>query len=310
MISFSKQVKDELLNVGVYDYKVCLSTIILSIGSISFSQNDILLEIKSSNISLIRRTLTILKNYYSYANAQVIIRENKKFKNKNKIYILRIEKGAQKLLHELKLTSQQQGIFFELNIPKKIFEDDKTKKEFLRYLFISNGSINNPKIQKQYHLELIFNNINVLKEAKNIAKKYDINFKKTTRKNISALYLNKGEEIADFLKLIGSIDYMFEFENQRLLRDIRATENRLINAEIANETKKQTVALKQIEAINKLKKNNEINTLKDKTIEVANLREKNPNASLNELVDLFGGKISKSNLRHHLNLIVKKSEEL
>ncbi len=308
MVSFSKLVKDELLNIECTDLKVKLAAVIFSASTASFSNDNIILEIRSSNISLIRDVLKTFKTLYKGFSEQVIIRENKQFKSKNKVYIIKIENDSKKILKDLGLIKGDVGLFINYDIPDYILEEENIHT-FLRYLFICSGSINNPKIQKQYHLEIILNNNSVLTLVQNVSSKYDINFKMTTRRNISALYLNKSEEIADFLRLIGSLDYMFEFENQRMLRDIRAAENRLINAEIANETKKQEASNEQIKSINLLKEKKVFNDLKEKTKLVAGLREENPSASLNDLYLISDKTISKSNFRHHLNLIIKEANK-
>ncbi len=308
MVSFSKLVKDELLKIECDDLRVKLAAVIFSSSTASFSNDNIILEIRSSNISLIRDILKTFKTLYKDFNEQVIIRENKQFKSKNKVYIIKIENDSKKILKDLKLIKGNVGLFINYDIPDYVVEKENINA-FLRYLFICSGSINDPKIQKQYHLEIILNNNSILTLVQNVTSEYDINFKTTTRRNISALYLNKSEEIADFLRLIGSLDYMFEFESQRMLRDIRAAENRLINAEIANETKKQEASSIQLNAIKKLKENKVFESLKEKTKLVASLREENPDASLNDLYLISKKTISKSNFRHHLNLIIKEAEK-
>ncbi len=308
MVSFSKLVKDELLKIECDDLRVKLAAVIFSSSTASFSNNNIILEIRSSNISLIRDVLKTFKTLYKGFNEQVIIRENKQFKSKNKVYIIKIENDSKKILQDLQLIKENVGLFINYDIPDYVVKKENINT-FLRYLFICSGSINDPKIQKQYHLEIILNNNSILTLVQNVTSEYDINFKMTTRRNISALYLNKSEEIADFLRLIGSLDYMFEFESQRMLRDIRAAENRLINAEIANETKKQEASSLQLNAIKKLKEKKVFEKLKEKTKLVASLREENPDASLNDLFLISEKKISKSNFRHHLNMIIQEAEK-
>ncbi len=311
MISFSKQVKEELLIAPVKNINTVLSSIILSIGTIQFIEDEMILEIKSSNIALIRKTLKFLKLYDENINEKIIIRENKQFKSNNKTFIIEIANNVKDFLVKLGIVlPDQSGIFVSLQIPKYIENTEVSVREFLRYLFICTGSINNPKVQKQYHLEIICHNNILIEFTQKLTKKYDIYFKITTRRNISALYLNKSEEIADFLRLIGSIKNMFDFEDQRLMRDIRAFENRLINAEIANETKRNTTSSKQVNAILKLKENGDFNKLKTKTQQIAKARLENPDASLNELTQILDDEFSKSNIRYHLNLILDEAKNV
>lgn len=315
VISFSKKIKEELLHQEIDSQferdKVHLIAAIETLATLNYKDDQLFLELKSTNIIIIRNLIKKLKSHFSYIDLQIVIREIKRFNRKNKTYILRFNRGTERLLFELELAPKNKiTIFTKYQIPRYITRVDQTFKEYLKYLFICAGSINDPKIQKQYHLEIINDKQDVLEFVAEETKKFDINFKITNRKNSSALYLNKGEEIADFLKLIGATKGMFEFEDYRLFRDIRATENRLINAEIANEVKKNINAQKQIDAIYKLINNEAWNSLKEKTQIIAKVRIDNPEASLAEMEGLLGNQISKSNIRHHLNLIINKSETM
>lgn len=315
MISFSKQVKEELLYKSVKEsnpeiIRVALCSIIHSSGTLIREGQDTYLEIKSINSFLIRDVLVKIKKYGDY-QPRVIIRQNKNFKKDMKVFIIRISYRVEEFLYKLNLIENKTIPFLiEFKFPRFIKESFEFIQTYLKYAFIVSGSINNPKIQKQYHLEIVNFSHEYCIELIKMTKKYYINFKETKRNNICAVYLNKSEEIADFLKLIGAVNSLFEFENFRLTRDIRVTENRLINAEIANETKKQIKSNKQIEAILYLKTNNIMRKLKPKTQYIAQFRLENPEVSLADLSRLSDGKYSKSNLRYHLNIMEKMYENI
>ncbi|MFV0288266.1 MAG: hypothetical protein ACK5HR_02265, partial [Mycoplasmatales bacterium] len=102
MASFSRLVKDELIKIPTTELKIRLTAIILALGTVQFAYNEIILEIKSSNITLIRETLIILKKEYPGYNEQIILRENKKFKKSNKTYIIKITTKTKEILQDLK----------------------------------------------------------------------------------------------------------------------------------------------------------------------------------------------------------------
>jgi len=184
---------------------------------------------------------------------------------------------------------------------------DEDKRVYARMFFCCTGSVNDPKNAQQYHLEIYNSNKEYLEEIQSLTKDYAINFKITQRKKRYALYLNKSEEIADFLKFVMASYALFEFEDYRIKRDMMLYENRMINADIANEVKKMKTSNKQIKAINILKDNKLLDTLGDKTIKVAKIRLEHPEDSLQELEDRVNKEISKSNFRYHLGLIEKKA---
>lgn len=313
MISFSKRVKEEIIHNSTInnekEAQIYLSAIFHSLSTVIYENEEYMLEIKTTHIFLIRDIAQKFKIYYSNIPIQLIVRENKNFSNQKRTYIIKIKEKIEELLTSLNLIENKLNLFTKYKIPKYIETDDKTLQIYMKYFFVCNGSINDPKIQKQYHMEMINTQKYILQFIAKKMSKYDINFKITVRKNISALYLNKAEEIADFLKLIGVLDTLFEFEDYRLYRDIRVSENRLINAEIANEQKKQNNTDKHLKAIKKLSNTSVWDNLSEKTKQVAQLRKDNPDLSLAELSQITNGAISKSNIRHHLEKIYKLSQE-
>lgn len=92
----------------------------------------------------------------------------------------------------------------------------------------------------------------------------------------------------------------------RVIKDVRNKVNRMVNYETANLNKTINSAVKQIEDIKLIKAKKKFNKLNDKEQELANLRLKNPEASLNELANMTNPPISKSGVNHRM----KKIEDL
>ena len=100
---------------------------------------------------------------------------------------------------------------------------------------------------------------------------------------------------------------MLKFEEIRVYRDMRNNVNRLVNCETANLSKTVSASVKQIEAINKLKKEGKYNELPDNLKELAELRIANPEASLTELGKMLKEPIGKSGVNYRLKTIIKMS---
>ena len=177
----------------------------------------------------------------------------------------------------------------------------------IRYFFICLGSVNSPIREKQYHLELRIKDELVQKFIIEVCKDYNINFKVTNRKSGKALYLNKSEEIGDFLNLIGCQDTLFQFEDERIGRDLYLVNNRYNNADVANTYKTISASQKQIDAIKQLKKDGRFDSLSTKARMVAKLREQYPQMSLSELAEINEDNLTKSNISYHLKNIVKQA---
>lgn len=190
------------------------------------------------------------------------------------------------------------------NLEKLNSQEELAIKAFIRGIFLGSGSVNNP--ENKYHLELILSTKRNTYIVKELLQKMQINMKEMKRKNGFSLYLKEGEEISKFLALIGANAAVLKFEEIRVLRDMKNNINRKVNCETANLSKTINASVKQIEAIKKLQKRGEFESLSNNLKEIAILRLENPDASLAELGKMLKNPIGKSGVNHRL----KQLEEL
>ena len=162
----------------------------------------------------------------------------------------------------------------------------------------------------KYHLEINFENEENFEFIKKLLKNYNLSIKRLKRNGSISLYIKDGEEISNFLALIGASNSMLKFEEIRVIKDARNNVNRMVNCEVANLNKTVTAATKQIDAIRKLKNSRKFTNLPDELKEIADLRIKNPDASLVELGGMLKEPIGKSGVNYRLNKLIKMSEEL
>ena len=126
--------------------------------------------------------------------------------------------------------------------------------------------------------------------------------------------MKKADYISDFLALIGAHDSMMRFEDERIARDLRNSMSRMDNCEIANEQKIIRAGERQVDYINKIVETGNFKKLPDKLKNVADIRLRYPESSLNELCDYYqkayGEVVSKSGMKHRLNKIESFAEAL
>ncbi len=209
---------------------------------------------------------------------------------------------------------EMQGKNFCITYPRrkiKISDENRSEEEnkaLVRGAFMSSGSVNNPK--NVYHLEIVFNNEENAMKIKKALECEEIESKVLKRKNIFLLYIKDGENISKFLAFIGANKSVLEFEDERVIKDMRNRVNRLVNCETANLNKTISSSVKQIEDIKLIKQKKKFDKLTAKEQELANLRLENPDLSLSELGKLLEIPISKSGVNHRLEGIAKLAEEL
>ena len=187
-------------------------------------------------------------------------------------------------------------------------QDEQLARLCIREAFIKSGSINDPN--KKYHLEITFKVKKKAEDMKQLLENFDIHARVIKREKEYMLYLKEGEEISNFLALIGANSSVIKFEEVRVLKETRNDINRLVNCETANLNKTINAAVKQIEDIKLIKKKHKFSYLPENLQEIAELRILNPDVSLVELGKMLSEPIGKSGVNHRLKKISEIAEEL
>ena len=139
---------------------------------------------------------------------------------------------------------------------------------------------------------------------------FDLDAKIVVRKKYYVVYMKEGAKISDVLSLMGAHVAMMEFENVRILKEMRNTVNRRVNCETANISKTVLAAVKQAEDIKYIMNHKGLHHLSQGLQDIAYLRLENPEATLKELGDMLDPPVGKSGVNHRLKKISKMAEEM
>ena len=177
---------------------------------------------------------------------------------------------------------------------------------YLRGVFLSSGSINDPKTSR-YHLEFLINNSEEVVFIQKLLNSYSLNAKLLSRDKGFMLYIKEADKISDFLRIIGASKAVLYYEEVRVFRDAKNKTNRLNNCEQANMDRVLQTAMEQLNYIKILEDNLAVELLDDKTKEALEYRKRYQEASLKELSEIIsletGKKITKSGLNHRFRKI-------
>ena len=190
----------------------------------------------------------------------------------------------------------------------KLDSDEEIKKAIVRGTFMGAGSVTDP--QKQYHLEIIFEEKNNAEYILNICKEFGVFLKILENKKKFQLYIKDGEEISKFLALIGANKAVMIVEDVRIKKEIKNNVNRLVNCETANLNKIVNAAVDQVNDIKLIQKLKKFDELPEYLKEIALLRLENQDASLKSLGEMLEKPIGKSGVSHRLQKIHEIAEEL
>lgn len=292
-----------------------------SLSKISNLKNKELVKFELIGYLISNNTTCDKKNIcYSTINEYNINRFSKLLSNmeisnfkidiKGKNYIITLPKISQ--IQEIDY--KEEDIEISLEFEKQIKELNQIKeqeemaiKALTRGIFLGSGSVNNP--ENKYHLEIILSNKRNAQIIKELLAKMQIHLKELERKNGYSLYIKEGEEISKFLAFIGANSSVLKFEEIRVIREIKNNVNRKVNCETANLNKTINAAVRQVEAIRKLKETGKFKNLSENLKEIANLRVEHPDASLIELGQMLENPIGKSGVNHRLNQLIEKARE-
>ena len=299
-MSFSSSVKQELVSMkenNIAQDKAELSALLHLNGFVRLG-DGLRLEISTENPAIARRILSLIKSVYGI-KAELSIAKNKRL-YLNHSYTLKIENKSDAeyiLLDAGCISLSKRGTFeFPMGVPSEIVKSKKKKIAFLRGAFLAVGSVSSP--EKAYHLELVLKDEKFANDIKNIINIFELNAKVVLRKESFVVYLKEGEHIKDFLTLIGAQTAILEFENVRILKEMRNNVNRIVNCETANLDKTVSAAGRQIESIKIIQQRMGLEKLPNSLKELAYLRLENEEASLSELAEMLMQPTSRSGVNH------------
>lgn len=294
-MSFSADVKSELLSVET-ENDCCLHAFCygLLLCSRSFSFRE---------ISLLTEHSEIAEKYSETINVVCNVKPS----------IVKSEAGKYRI--EIKTAEERAKIMAKFGYDAKSrtmrinyanIADECCKSAFLRGVFLSCGTVNDPN--KRYHLEFVLPFKNLIKDLAHFISEFEefemeIEPKIIQRNSNYVMYFKGSEAIEDLLTVMGAVGSSLNVMGVKMYKDMRNNVNRKLNFENANLDKTVGAASRQIDAIRKIKKTIGISRIPEELREIAALRYDNPDMSLRELSENLTVPISRSGVNHRLKKI-------
>ncbi|MCR5325075.1 MAG: DNA-binding protein WhiA [Lachnospiraceae bacterium] len=181
------------------------------------------------------------------------------------------------------------------------------KRAYLRGAFLACGSVTDPG--KEYHFEFVTDGerAQIIIELLDF---FEIEAKSVERKKYNVVYVKDSDRIVDILNVIEAHVALMDFENVRIVKDVRNSINRRVNCETANLGKTAMAANRQVEDIEYLQSMNMFGQLSDELKETAILRLEYPESSLSELGRLHGTPVGRSGVNHRLSKLSEIAQRL
>jgi len=311
-MSFSSKVKEELsrqLSPARHCQIAEIAAIISLCGKILINEEDeYCIKIHTENVAVARKYFTLLKKTFNI-NSDVSIRRNAYLKKTRTYSVIIQEDGqARNVLKACKLLDERGEIGENLSVVKNlVIQNPCCRRAFIRGAFLAAGSISAP--EKFYHFEIVCTTRAKAEQLKNIIATFDMDAKIVIRKKYYVVYIKEGDQIVDILNVMEAPVALMEFENIRIVKDMRNSVNRQVNCETANINKTVSAAVKQIEDITYIRDTIGFDGLPENLLEAAKARLEKPEATLKELGELFDPPVGKSGVNHRLRKLSILAEE-
>lgn len=291
-MSFSGRVKEELYE-QINNSRHCriaeLTAIVSMRGELLCDNNECVLAVDTENELVAKKTQLLIKKIFNIEAC--VTEEDKNFK-----VIVKKGEETDKLLKTMKFDAGDLSKVSDI-----ILQHTCCKRAFLRGVFLSCGYVNSP--ENAYHFEIVCNTLSKAEKISNIIKKFEIDTKVVARKKCYVVYIKEGESIVDILNVMEAHVSLMEFENVRIIKDMRNSLNRRNNCDVANINKVVQTGVKQKEDIEFIRDTVGYNNLPDGLREIAILRMDNPDISLKDLGEMLNPPIGKSGVNHRLRKI-------
>ena len=283
-MSFSSTIKEELsrhLSPARHCQLAELSALLGFVGHwIELEPGKWAVRIHTENLSVARKCFTLLKKTFNI-RIDVSVRQN--------TYHMVAYNSLDAVAHAL-------------------VQNSCCRRAFIRGAFLAAGSVSDPG--KSYHFEIVCETEEKARQLQEMICSFEIGAKITTRKNKYVVYVKEGSQIVDLLGVMEAHVALMEFENVRILKEVKNSVNRQVNCETANLGKTVSAAMKQIEDIRYIQTHYGFQSLSESLAEIAEVRLEHPSASLKELGQMLNPPVGKSGVNHRLRKLSVLAEEL
>lgn len=312
-MSFSGNVKDELAGhmPGARHCQIAeLAAILQFCARIVKTQSgkDALL-INAENETVLKKCFTLLRKTFNIETSAIKSDENMGTKLGHSAIMLDDSAIIWNIFQTLKLVGDD-GVFYGFQEPLHplLIKNSCCRRAYLRGAFLCTGSMSDPA--KGYHLELVTDNERKAFQIQYLIREFELDAKVIRRKKYFVVYLKEGSNIVDFLNICEAHVSLMQFENERIVKEMRNSINRRVNCETANISKTVNAAAKQISDIEKIRDRIGFSNLPENLREMAIVRIEHPDASLKELGQYLVPPVGKSGVNHRLRKLGEIADDI
>ncbi|MBO4863419.1 MAG: DNA-binding protein WhiA [Eubacterium sp.] len=302
-MSFSSDVKTELAAnypKSIHCRKAEIAGIITVNGRMEIIDDKEVLIIRAENFLLEEKIRKLLSMVAEIDKSDPVLMHEKMHHRK---LVIENDSVIEMCFDRLKLV--RNGPYLSIN--DMVIERNCCKQSYLRGAFLAGGSIGSP--EKTYQLSITTSRKEDAERLLKIINAQHLVARIQSKNEKYVVYIKDGDTISELLGTVGAVNSLMEFENIRILKDIRNSVNREVNCDTANMAKTASAASKQLNDIKLIKERNGFADLPESLRVVAEARLENPLLSIKELGEMMNPPLSKSCINHRMRKLSLIADE-
>ena len=308
--TFSATVKEELaknLSQARHCQLAELASILHFCGNCTDTEeNGKIVLIQAENEAVLRKCFTLLKKTFNI-NTDIVRKDT----GRSAVYSICLtnQEEVRRVMQAVKFMDAE-GKCRNMHEPVNavLIKNACCQRAFLRGAFLASGSMSDPV--KSYHLEIVCTQLSQAEQIREILLSFEVEARIVQRKKYQVVYMKDGSGISDFLNIAEAHVSMMDFENNRILKEMRNSVNRRVNCETANIGKTVSASTRQVEDILFLQERYGFANLPDNLREMAEIRLMYQDAPLRELGAYLDPPVGKSGVNHRLRKLSEMADKL
>lgn len=301
-MSFSAQVKSELASVR--PAKRCcrtaeLAAILRIDGTLLIhGGGHFSLQVSTESAAVARRAVTDLHELLDL-ESNLTVRRNTLTKTNNYLIGIPDQPRLGQSLNEVGIVDDFLSIAY--GVLPRLVRRNCCAISYLRGAFLGGGFVGDPR--GEYHFEIDTDNEQLASDLRGILERFDLAARDRIRRGVHVVYMKEGDSIIQFLALVGAYAALLKSEDVRILKQMRAAVNRLVNMDTANVARSVAAALEQLTDIHLIEDLVGLAAIPPALCEIAQARLASPEVSLAELGAMCSPGLSKSAVNHRIRRI-------
>ena len=302
-MSFSSETKEELCRAQ--PERICchlaeLSGIVSSAGSVLLGSGGRRFFVETESEAVAERCRSLMQSVFD-VQPTLVTRAQARLGGRKLLRLVLSGEEASFVMEGCGISlSERRGV------PREITARKCCRMSFLRGAFLACGSVTDP--DKEYHLEFVLDDESFAESLARLIGKFGLSARTGQRRRMTLVYLKGQADITDMLSLMGAQEARFRMEDAFIRKGFRNRANRAVNCDSANLSRTVLAAERQTRAIRAVLEARGEGNLPAPLLEIAELRLKNPELSLEELGALCDPPVGKSGANHRLKRLLAMAE--